>query len=119
MRVLVIEDERPIADFLVRGLREEGCSVEHAADGESGLHALQTGTWDVVLLDWWLPVIDGLTVLKRYRETGSAHVDSLPDRSRRGFRPRSRARRRGRRLFVQAVFIRRTLGSHAFVGSPK
>jgi len=72
VRVLVIEDERPIADFLVRGLREEGCSVEHAADGESGLHALQTGTWDVVLLDWWLPVIDGLTVLKRYREAGGA-----------------------------------------------
>jgi two-component system copper resistance phosphate regulon response regulator CusR len=70
VRVLVVEDERPIADFLVRGLREEGFSVEHVSDGESGLHALQTSTWDVVLLDWWLPVVDGLTVLKRYRTAG-------------------------------------------------
>jgi len=70
VRVLVVEDEPPIADFLVRGLREEGFSVEHAPDGQSGLHALQTGAWDVVLLDWWLPIIDGLTVLKRYRAAG-------------------------------------------------
>ena len=70
LRILVIEDEAPIADFLIRGLREEGFSVEHAADGESGLHSLQTGTWDVVLLDWWLPILDGLTVLKRYRLAG-------------------------------------------------
>ena len=34
IRILVIEDEKPIADFIVRGLREEGFSVEHAADGE-------------------------------------------------------------------------------------
>ncbi len=70
MRVLVIEDEAAIADFLVRGLHEEGFTVEHAADGESGLHALQSSQWDAVLLDWWLPVVDGLTVLKRYRAAG-------------------------------------------------
>jgi two-component system copper resistance phosphate regulon response regulator CusR len=70
LRILVIEDEPPIADFLVRGLREEGFVVEHAADGATGLHQLQTGTWDVVLLDWWLPALDGLTVLKRYRAGG-------------------------------------------------
>src|SRR5258708_558050 len=69
LRVLVIEDEVAIADFLVRGLREEGFTVEHAADGEAGLNALQYGEWDVALLDWWLPIIDGLSVLKRYRTT--------------------------------------------------
>ena len=70
IRILVIEDEPPIADFLVRGLREEGFTVEHAADGESAWHALSAGGWDVVLLDWWLPAVDGLTLLRRYRQGG-------------------------------------------------
>src|SRR5438876_10407038 len=59
VRILVVEDENEIADFLMRGLREEGFSVERAADGEEGWHFLKTGTWDVVLLDWWLPATDG------------------------------------------------------------
>ena len=70
IRILLIEDEEQIADFVVRGLREEGFSVEHAGDGEDGWHALRTGTWDVVLLDWWLPGTDGLTLLKPLRQTG-------------------------------------------------
>jgi two-component system copper resistance phosphate regulon response regulator CusR len=69
-RILVIEDEDEIADFLVRGLREEGFSVERAADGDEGWHYLKTGSWDVVLLDWWLPGIDGLTLLRRHRQLG-------------------------------------------------
>lgn len=70
IRVLVIEDEPAIADFVVRGLREEGYAVEHAADGETGWHSLRTAEWDVVLLDWWLPGTDGLTLLRRFRQTG-------------------------------------------------
>jgi two-component system copper resistance phosphate regulon response regulator CusR len=69
IRVLVIEDEAAIADFLVRGLREEGFTVEHAADGDSGTHALRTSGWDVVVLDWRLPGPDGLTLLRRFRQT--------------------------------------------------
>ena len=68
IRILVIEDEANIADFIVRGLREEGFCVERAADGEEGWHCLKTGTWDVVLLDWWLPATDGLTLLQRFRQ---------------------------------------------------
>ena len=68
IRILVAEDEAAIADFLVRGLREEGFTVEHAADGDAAWHALRTGSWDVVLLDWWLPGPDGLTVLRRFRQ---------------------------------------------------
>jgi two-component system copper resistance phosphate regulon response regulator CusR len=68
IRVLVIEDEAGIADFVTRGLREEGFTVSHAADGESGWHELQSATWDVVLLDWWLPGADGLTLLRRFRQ---------------------------------------------------
>jgi two-component system copper resistance phosphate regulon response regulator CusR len=68
IRLLVVEDEEKIARFLVRGLREEGYTVEHAADGHSAWHALRTGEWDLVLLDWWLPDEEGLTLLQRFRQ---------------------------------------------------
>jgi len=72
LRILLVEDEPGIADFVVRGLREEGFTVEHSADGPGGLHALRGGPWDAILLDWWLPGLDGLSVLKRYRAAGGA-----------------------------------------------
>jgi two-component system, OmpR family, copper resistance phosphate regulon response regulator CusR len=68
IRILLIEDEQTIADFLVRGLREEGFTVERAADGNEGWRYLCGKTWDVVLLDWSLPGSDGLSVLRRFRE---------------------------------------------------
>jgi two-component system, OmpR family, copper resistance phosphate regulon response regulator CusR len=67
-RILVIEDEANIADYLVTGLREEGYAVDHAADGVVGWDRLQGHSWDLVLLDWWLPGQDGLTLLRRFRE---------------------------------------------------
>ena len=67
-RLLVIEDEPEIADFVIRGLREEGYTVESAADGLTGLQMLERDSWDVVLLDWRLPGMDGLTVLRRFRQ---------------------------------------------------
>jgi two-component system copper resistance phosphate regulon response regulator CusR len=70
IRILLIEDEPAIADFIARGLREEGFTVEHAAEGEDAWHRLQTGPWDVVLLDWSLPGPDGLSLLRRYRQAG-------------------------------------------------
>ncbi len=70
IRILVIEDDAEIADFVVRGLREEGFTVESAANGEDGWHALGHGSWDVVVLDWWLPGPDGLTLLRRFRDAG-------------------------------------------------
>jgi two-component system copper resistance phosphate regulon response regulator CusR len=70
IRVLVIEDDAEIADFLVRGLREEGFTVEAAGDGDVGWHFLQHGSWDLVVLDWWLPGPDGLTLLRRFRQAG-------------------------------------------------
>ena len=89
IRVLVIEDDEEIADFVVRGLREEGFTVERAADGTDGWHALQRGSWDVVVLDWWLPGPDGLTLLRRFRQAGRdtpvlflTARDALPDKVR-------------------------------------
>src|SRR5436309_15888794 len=71
IRILVIEDEADVADYLVRGLREEGFTVEHAGDGGAAWHALRHGPWDVVLLDWWLPGEDGLALLRRFRQDDS------------------------------------------------
>lgn len=68
--ILVVEDEAEIADFIVRGLREEGFTVEHAIDGHDGWHRLSSESWDVILLDWWLPGIEGLQLLERYRQAG-------------------------------------------------
>jgi DNA-binding response OmpR family regulator len=68
IRILMVEDDALIASSVIRGLREEGFTVEHAADGETAWAALQSGPWDLVLLDWWLPSQDGLTVLRRFRQ---------------------------------------------------
>jgi DNA-binding response OmpR family regulator len=67
-RILVIEDESRISDFVVRGLSEEGYRVEHAADGVSGWAAMQGSHWDLILLDWWLPGEDGIHLLRRFRQ---------------------------------------------------
>jgi two-component system copper resistance phosphate regulon response regulator CusR len=87
IRVLVVEDEDEFADFLVRGLREEGYTVERAADGPAAWQALRSGAWDVVLLDRGLPGEEGLSVLKRFRAAGHAAPvlvltarDAVPDR---------------------------------------
>lgn len=71
-RILVVEDERRIADFLVRGLTEEGYSVELAEDGRVAWSRLQSETWDLVLLDWWLPGEDGVQILRRFRQKNRA-----------------------------------------------
>ncbi len=70
IRVLVIEDDPEIADFVVRGLREEGYTVELATNGDDGGHALAHGPWDLVVLDWWLPGADGLMLLRGFRRAG-------------------------------------------------
>jgi DNA-binding response OmpR family regulator len=67
-RILLVEDEARISDFVVRGLSEEGYRVEHAADGLAGWAAMQSGQWDLILLDWWLPGEDGIHLLKRFRQ---------------------------------------------------
>jgi DNA-binding response OmpR family regulator len=69
-RILVVEDDAEIADSLVRGLGEEGYVVEHARDGEAGRDAMHDLAWDLIILDWWLPGPDGLTLLRRYRQAG-------------------------------------------------
>ena len=70
MRALIIEDDRTIADFLARGLREAGFVVDHAPDGEEGLAAAVTETYDVAIVDLMLPKRDGLSVIDELRRRG-------------------------------------------------
>jgi two-component system OmpR family response regulator len=70
MRVLVVEDHPALARQVMDALAEAGFVVDHAADGEEG-HFLGTAEpYDAVVLDLGLPVLDGLTVLKRWRTAG-------------------------------------------------
>ena len=68
MKILVIEDEVGISNFLSQGLEEEGYAVEVATDGLKGLEKATTKTVDLILLDWMLPGISGLEVCKKIRE---------------------------------------------------
>ena len=70
MRILIVEDDRKIASFTARGLKEEGFAVEVAEDGAAGLAAAIAGTHDLVLLDVRLPRRDGISVLQEMRRAG-------------------------------------------------
>ncbi|MBL8220561.1 MAG: response regulator transcription factor [Bryobacterales bacterium] len=67
MRILVIEDEKRIADFLSRGLESAGYAVDVAHDGQSGLDFLHQTDYDLLVLDLNLPDMDGLDVLEKVR----------------------------------------------------
>uniref|UniRef100_UPI0032B1C609 response regulator n=1 Tax=uncultured Aquincola sp. TaxID=886556 RepID=UPI0032B1C609 len=69
MRVLIVEDEAKTADYLRRGLTEQGHVVDVAVDGIDGRHAALEGRYDVIVLDVMLPGIDGFEVLREVRRT--------------------------------------------------
>jgi two-component system OmpR family response regulator len=70
MRILVIEDDRDAASWLIKGLREAGHVADHAADGEDGLNMAREKVHDVLIVDRMLPKLDGLTLIRRLREEG-------------------------------------------------
>ena len=70
MRILLIEDEIKIADFVIDGLRTRGFAVTHCADGASGFEEGCHGSFDAVVLDLMLPGRDGLDVLQGWRRAG-------------------------------------------------
>ncbi len=67
MRILVIEDDLPLASFLQKGLQAESYTVDAAHDGETGLDMALDTECDLLVLDLNLPKMDGLTVLRRLR----------------------------------------------------
>ncbi len=89
MRLLVVEDDRSLAEALRRGLTQEGHVVDVVHDGAAGLYLAESGVHDAVILDVMLPELDGMTVARRLRQEG-LHLpvlmltarDALPDRLR-------------------------------------
>jgi DNA-binding response OmpR family regulator len=67
MRILFVEDDREVADYVARGLEEENNSVTVSFDGMSALQAAQSSSFDVIVLDVMLPFLDGFEVTRRLR----------------------------------------------------
>jgi two-component system OmpR family response regulator len=86
MRVLVVEDEPDLLSAVAQAIRETGCAVDTAVDGEEGLFKASGGQYDVVVLDLMLPRKDGWSVLRELRKTHATPVlvltarDAVPDR---------------------------------------
>jgi two-component system OmpR family response regulator len=69
MRILVIEDDREAAEYLVKGLRESGYTVDHAANGKDGLFLALSEPYDAMVVDRMLPGPDGLTIVESVRKS--------------------------------------------------
>jgi DNA-binding response OmpR family regulator len=74
MRVLLVEDEQPLAGYIAAGLRKHGCAVDIALDGQTALDKLDLTPYDVVVLDRDLPVVHGDTVCRRLAERGTSRI---------------------------------------------
>src|SRR5262249_7342225 len=72
MRILVVEDEASLAKQLTSSIAEAGYAVDHAADGEHADFLAHTEQYDAMVLDLGLPKIDGLTLLRKWRDSGLA-----------------------------------------------
>lgn len=68
MKILIIEDDTDILSFLQRGLEEDGYIIDSALDGEDGEYLATVNSYDVIILDWMLPLKSGIEVLKSLRE---------------------------------------------------
>ena len=74
MRILVVEDEAKTADYLSRGLSEDGFLVEVARDGLDGLHLIRESAFDLIILDVMLPGLDGWQLLQEIRRRAPTPV---------------------------------------------
>src|SRR6266850_7449960 len=70
MRILVVEDDKKIASFVVNGLKQSGYAVDHSSDGEDGLFRAQTIPYDATIVDVMLPKLDGLGLIQQARAHG-------------------------------------------------
>lgn len=70
MRLLLIEDDLQAAEYLIKGLRESGYTIEHSADGRDGLARAMQHKYDVIIADRQLPFMDGLAIISTLREKG-------------------------------------------------
>ena len=97
-RLLLVEDDRALADLLIWHFEREGYEIDRTADGEEALILAQERTPDLVILDWMIEGVTGIEVCRRLRRkaTDGARADHHADRARRGERPHSRPGNRRR-----------------------
>ncbi|MCL5668870.1 MAG: response regulator transcription factor [Gammaproteobacteria bacterium] len=76
MRVLIVEDDRQAADYLAKGLREQGYVADQAGGGKEGLHLALSENYDVLIVDRMLPGLDGLSLIQSLR-AGGKHTPVL------------------------------------------
>ncbi len=76
MRILVIEDDPSVAEFICRGLREAGHTVDHADNGKDGLFLATTENYDALIVDRMLPGVDGLSIIRTLRASDN-HTPAL------------------------------------------
>ncbi|MTI26150.1 response regulator transcription factor [Fulvivirga kasyanovii] len=69
MRILIVEDEPGIANFLKQGLEEESFAVDTAEEGHKGLELALSGEYDLLLLDWMVPGVSGIEICRQFRKT--------------------------------------------------
>jgi len=67
MRILLVEDDRQIAEFILKGLKEAGYAADHSDNGEDGLHLASTEAYDAAIIDIMLPKLDGLALIEELR----------------------------------------------------
>jgi DNA-binding response OmpR family regulator len=70
MRMLLVEDDPKIASFIAKGFRQDGFAVDHADNGDDGLHLALTEPYDAAVIDLMLPRTDGLTIIEKMRGQG-------------------------------------------------
>ena len=102
MRILVIEDDRDAADYLVKAFREVGHVADAATDGDDGLSMALDGQYDVLIVDRMLPKRDGLSVIGTLRGKGIETPALI----------------RRRRLPAKTLFVLRTAGPGRGAGAP-
>ncbi len=90
MRILIVEDEKRIQDFLSRGLESAGYAVDVAGDGNTAIELVHATEYDLIILDLMLPDIDGLSVLQKIRNRKVEPAGSDLKRARRRGRSRER-----------------------------
>ena len=72
MRLLLVEDDTEVANYLIKGLKENGFVVDHASDGKEGLFLATSEGYDVMIIDRMLPALDGLVIVKSVRAAGKS-----------------------------------------------
>jgi two-component system OmpR family response regulator len=72
MKILLVEDDSRVADFIVRGFREAGHNIDHADNGKDGLFMATTENYDVLVVDRMLPGVDGLSIIRTLRASDNS-----------------------------------------------